>query len=124
MPPTSGPSIRPRPDRQNISELAIELVPDSRKDYYRHEAERYRVEKAEALKEAEQLEHESKEWDERSEHEIHEHHRWQQATTALSISIAMAAIALLSREPARCSSASTGSPRWDSRSACSAAIHI
>jgi hypothetical protein len=27
----------------------------------------------------------------------HEHHRWQQATTALSIAIAMAAIALLTR---------------------------
>lgn len=84
-------------NRQNISELAIEIVPDARKDFYRHEAERYKAEKAEAMKEAEKLEHESKEWDERSEHEIHEHHRWQQATTALSIAIAMAAIALLTR---------------------------
>ena len=84
-------------NRQTISELAVELVPDARKDYYRHEAERYRAEKAEAQKEAEQLEHESKEWEERSEHEIHEHHRWQQATTALSIAIAVAAIALLTK---------------------------
>ena len=84
-------------NRQNISELAVEIVPDSRKEYYRHEVERYKTEKAEAMKEAEKLEQESKEWDERSEHEIHEHHRWQQATTALSIAIAMAAIALLTR---------------------------
>lgn len=84
-------------NRQNISELAIDLVPDARKEYYRGEAARYRTEKGEAMKEAEKLEHESKEWDEKSEQEIHEHHRWQQATTALSIAIALAAIALLTR---------------------------
>jgi len=84
-------------NRQNISELAVDLVPDARKDYYRGEAARYKAEKGDAQKEAEKLEQESKEWDERSEHEIHEHHRWQQATTALSIAIAMAAIALLTR---------------------------
>ncbi len=43
------------------------------------------------------LEKETVEWDQRSEQEIHEHHRWAQATTALQISIAMAAIALLTR---------------------------
>ena len=84
-------------NRQSISELVVERVPDTRKDYYRHETERHKTEKAEALKEAEQLDHESKEWEERSEHEIHEHHRWQQATTALSIAIAVAAIALLTK---------------------------
>ena len=84
-------------NRQNMSELAVDLVPEARKDYYRHEADRYKAEKAEAQKEAEKLEQESKTWDELSEHEIHEHHRWQQATTALSIAIAMAAIALLTK---------------------------
>ena len=84
-------------NRQSLSELAVELVPDARKEYYRSEVARYKAEKGDAQKEAEKLEQESKEWDERSEHEIHEHHRWQQATTALSIAIAMAAIALLTR---------------------------
>ena len=84
-------------NRQNLSELAVDLVPDARKDYYRGEAARYKAEKAEAQKEAEQLEKESREWDEKSEYEIHEHHRWAQATTALQISIATAAIALLTR---------------------------
>src|SRR5678816_2879846 len=37
-------------NRQNISELAVEIVPDSRKEYYRHEVERYKAEKAEAQK--------------------------------------------------------------------------
>ncbi|MEP7303208.1 MAG: DUF4337 domain-containing protein [Caldimonas sp.] len=84
-------------NRQNVAELAIDIVPDARKDYYRAEAARYKSEKGEIQKKAEELEKESKEWDLRSEHEIHEHHRWQQATTALSIAIAMAAIALLTR---------------------------
>ena len=84
-------------NRQNISEFALDLVPESRKEFYRGEAARYKREKGEAQKEAEKLEAESKEWDEKSEHEIHEHHRWQQATTALQIAIAMAAMALLTK---------------------------
>jgi hypothetical protein len=84
-------------NRQNLAELAVDLVPEARKEYYRGEAARYKKEKGDAQKEAEALEKESSEWNERSEHEIHEHHRWQQATTALSIAIAMAAIALLTK---------------------------
>ena len=84
-------------NRQNIAEIAIDLAPDARKDFYRSEAARYKGEKAEIQKNAEELEKESTEWNDRSESEIHEHHRWQQATTALQIAIALAAIALLSR---------------------------
>ena len=84
-------------DRQNIAEIAIDLAPEARKDHYRQEAARYKGEKGDIQKKAEELEKETIEWNERSEREIHEHHRWAQATTALQISIAMAAIALLSR---------------------------
>jgi lipopolysaccharide export LptBFGC system permease protein LptF len=84
-------------NRQNIAEIAVDLVADARKDYYRTEAARYKGEKAEIQKKAEDLEKESTDWDQKSEHEIHEHHRWQQATTALQVAIAMAAIALLTR---------------------------
>ncbi len=84
-------------NRQNIAEIAVDLVPEARKDFYRGEAVRYKGEKAEIQKKAEALENESKDWDDRSEQEIHEHHRWQQATTALQIAIAMAAIALLTQ---------------------------
>ena len=83
--------------RQSLSELALALVPEDRKPGFQKDAERYKSEK-EAIKiKAEELEQESKEWDERSEVEMHQHHRWAQATTALQISIAMAAIALLTR---------------------------
>ena len=36
-------------------------------------------------------------WDRQSDEQLHLHHRWAQATTALQISIALAAIALLTR---------------------------
>ena len=75
----------------------MELVPEARRDFYRAEAERRKTEKADIQKKAEALEKESVEWSERTEHQIHEEHRWQQATTALQISIALAAIALLTR---------------------------
>ncbi len=84
-------------NRQNMAELAIDLAPDARKEYYRGEAARYKSEKTGIQKRAEELEAESKEWGEKTEHQIHEEHRWQQATTALQIAIALAAIALLTR---------------------------
>jgi hypothetical protein len=44
------------------------------------------------------LEAEAKEWDKRSDDQMHEHHRWAQATTALQVAIALAAIALLTKK--------------------------
>ena len=59
--------------------------------------QRYKVEKEDIKQAAEKLEHESREWDEQSEAQMHLHHRSAQATTALQIAIALAAIALLTR---------------------------
>ncbi|HET9644442.1 MAG TPA: DUF4337 domain-containing protein [Burkholderiaceae bacterium] len=83
--------------KQNLAELAMALVADDRKPQYQAEADRYKKEKAEIKGVADKLEAESKDWDERSEAQMHLHHRWAQATTALQISIALAAIALLAR---------------------------
>ena len=83
--------------KQNLSELALALVPEDRKPIYTKEIERYKAEKAEIKTAAEKLEAESKSWDDRSDAELHLHHRWAQATTALQISIALAAIALLTK---------------------------
>ena len=47
---------------------------------------------------AEKLEAESKSWDQQSDEQMHQHHRWAQATTVLQVAIAMAAIALLSKK--------------------------
>lgn len=38
---------------------------------------------------AEKLEADSKSWDDQSEAQLHNHHRWAQATTALQIAIAL-----------------------------------
>ena len=84
-------------NKQNLAELAVALVADEKKAAYRDEVERYTKEKAEIKDVADKLEAEARDWDKRSDAEIHLHHRWAQATTALQISIALAAIALLTR---------------------------
>lgn len=83
--------------KQNLAELAIEIAPEGRKSFYQDEVKRYKTEKGEIQAQAEKLEAEAKEWDLKSEQQIHQHHRWAQATTALQIAIAVAAMALLTR---------------------------
>jgi len=86
-------------NKQNLSELAAELVSnEDKRAKYLEKMARYEKEKAEIKVEADKLEATSKEWDEKSEQQLHLHHRWAQATTALQISIALAAIALLTRK--------------------------
>jgi hypothetical protein len=83
--------------KQNLAELAIEIAPPERKAFYLDEVKRYKTEKAEIMVEAKKLEAESTAWDKQSDEQIHQHHRWAQATTALQIAIALAAIALLTK---------------------------
>jgi hypothetical protein len=83
--------------KQNISELAVMLVPPDKKAAYQDEVNRYSTEKNGIKLVAEKLEKESKDFDDKSAAQMHEHHRWAQATTALQISIALAAIALLTK---------------------------
>ncbi len=84
--------------KQNLSELAIELAPDAKKPFYTEEIARYKKEKADIKKDAEKLDLASAEWDKKSDDEMHQHHRWAQATTVLQIAIALAAIALLTKK--------------------------
>jgi len=84
-------------NKQNLSELGAELVPENKRSIYLDEAKRYKAEKVEIQTKAERLEAESLAFDEKSNQQLHEHHRWAQATTVLQISIAMAAIALLTK---------------------------
>jgi Na+/glutamate symporter len=74
--------------KQNLAELALQLVVEDKKPDVRKEIDRYKAEKAEL---------ESRDWDEQSEQQMHLHHRWAQATTALQVAIALAAITLLTR---------------------------
>ncbi len=75
----------------------MQLVDDARKPLLQSEAKRYAAEKEEIKLAAEKLEKQSADFDEMSEAKLHQHHRWAQATTALQIAIAMAAIALLTK---------------------------
>lgn len=84
--------------KQNLSELAQALVPPERKDFYAKEIARYKGEKGEIKLAADKLEAEATQWDQRSEAIMHVHHRWAQATTAIQVSIALAAIALLTKK--------------------------
>jgi Domain of unknown function (DUF4337) len=81
--------------KQNLAELAAVLVPEDKRGTYKDEAERYSKEKADIKIAADKLEAEATQWDKRSDSEMHVHHRWAQATTALQIAIALAAMALL-----------------------------
>lgn len=81
--------------KQNLAELAIVLAPEDKKQGFKDEVDRYKKEKGEIKAAAEKLEAESQDWDKRSDAQLHNHHRWAQATTALQIAIALAAIALL-----------------------------
>jgi Na+/glutamate symporter len=83
--------------KQNLAEIAIDIVPEARKQFYVDEVKRYKAEKDPIQADAKKLEAESTEWDVKSEEQLHQHHRWAQATTALQIAIAMAAIALLTK---------------------------
>jgi len=83
--------------KQNLAELAIVLLPEDKRPQYVQEVDRYKKEKAEIKTAAEKLEGEATSWDKRSDDQMHLHHRWAQATTALQVSIALAAMALLTR---------------------------
>ncbi len=84
--------------KQNMAELASVLVADDKRPKYLDEVERYKKEKADIKLAAEKLEAEATEWDKKSGEQLHQHHRWAQATTALQVSIALAAMALLTKK--------------------------
>jgi len=84
--------------KQNLMELALELAPAGKAEHYQQQIERYKTEKADIKAGAEKLEAQAKAFDEMSEAQMHQHHRWAQATTVLQVAIALAAIALLTRK--------------------------
>ncbi|AVS61526.1 DUF4337 domain-containing protein [Paracidovorax avenae] len=83
--------------KQSVTELARDLAPDNRKPELQTRLDRYEQEKNDIKQKAEALEAQSLALDEQSEQQMHQHHRWAQATTVLQVAIALAAIALLTR---------------------------
>jgi Na+/glutamate symporter len=83
--------------KQSLAEMSRDLAPDEQKPKYQAKIDRYEKEKSEIKAVAEKLERDATDWDKKSDTQIHEHHRWAQATTALQVAIALAAIALLTK---------------------------
>ena len=84
--------------KQSLAEFARDLAPLEARPGYQGKIDRYEKEKGEIKTDAEKLESEATTWDKSSDEQMHQHHRWAQATTVLQVSIALAAIALLTRK--------------------------
>ena len=85
--------------KQSLAEVSRDLTPgETEKAKYQAKIDRYEKEKKEIEGDARKLEAASADWDKQSDEQMHQHHRWAQATTALQVSIALAAIALLSKK--------------------------
>ena len=83
--------------KQSLAEVSRDLSSEAVREKYQAKIDRYEKEKNEIKLGAEKLEANATEWDQRSDEQMHQHHRWAQATTVLQIAIAMAAIALLTK---------------------------
>lgn len=84
--------------KQSLAEVSRDLSPEDKKPVYQAKMDRYEKEKKEIETDARKLEAQATEWDNKSDEQMHQHHRWAQATTVLQVSIALAAIALLTRK--------------------------
>lgn len=85
-------------NKQNLAELSVTLTTGEAQEKFKEAVERYKKEKEEIKAEADKLEAAAKAADHESELEMHVHERWALATTLLQISIALAAITLLTRK--------------------------
>ncbi|CAM2140947.1 DUF4337 domain-containing protein [Pararobbsia alpina] len=87
-------------EKQNLADLGAQLSGNDPKalEHFSSEAARYKSEKEAIRKQAESLEAQVKEADEKSETLLHRHHRWAQSMMVVQISIALAAITLLVRK--------------------------
>jgi uncharacterized UPF0160 family protein len=85
-------------NKQNLAELSVTLTSGAERDKFSQAVERYKSEKEAIKADADKLEAAAKAADHESEAEMHVHERWALATTMLQISIALAAITLLTRK--------------------------
>jgi hypothetical protein len=85
-------------NKQNLAELAQGLAPPDRKDFYKQEIDRYKLEKFEIKQKADALEEEVKKANDRSEAAMHPHHRIAQALTLMQVAISLASITVLTRK--------------------------
>jgi hypothetical protein len=87
-------------EKQNLAELGAALSESSPPlhTHFLADAQRYKLEKEPIRHQAEAIEKQVEKDNSSSESLLHQHHRWAQATTLIQISIALAAITLLTRK--------------------------
>jgi len=87
-------------EKQNLAELGAALSDPATAAHAKFvsDVQRYKTEKEPIRQKAEALEEQVKKDNEVSESLQHQHHRWAQATTLVQISIALAAITLLTKK--------------------------
>lgn len=83
---------------QNLATLLLPLAPAEDRVRLQREIERHKEEKPAIKAAAEQLEAASREAERKSVVQLHAHRRWALSTTLLQVSIALSAIALLTRK--------------------------
>ncbi len=83
--------------KQHLMELALELAPPGKKQYYREQIKKYEADRKKIQADAEALEKASKEADEKSEQLMHPHHKLALAMTFAQIAISLASITALTR---------------------------
>jgi hypothetical protein len=79
-------------------ELASDMAPKSKHDYYKAQIEKYENDKKEIKAKAEALEAESEKANEESDHAMHPHHKLAQSMTLIQIAISLASITVLTRK--------------------------
>ena len=85
--------------KQNMAEIAASNATDPKvAEKYRAEVERYKKEKDEPFKSAQDHEKKYKEWNAKSEHAMHPHHYLAISMTFLQIAIALASITVLTQK--------------------------
>lgn len=85
--------------KQSLAEMSRDFaIKEEDKAKYQAKIDRYEKEKGEIKVVADKLEADATAWDKQSDEQMHQHHRWAQSTTVLQVSIALAAIALLTKK--------------------------
>ncbi|MES1982039.1 MAG: DUF4337 domain-containing protein [Pseudomonadota bacterium] len=82
----------------HLMELALDLAPGDKTEYYKKQLEKYEKEKAAIKAKAEELEAESAAANAESDHMMHPHHRLAQSMTLIQIAISLASITVLTRK--------------------------
>ena len=84
--------------KQSLAEFACDLAQNDKKPDYQAKIDRYEKEKGDIKVIADKLEAQVTMWEQQSNDQLLQHHRWNQSTTVLQVAIALAVIALLTKK--------------------------